>query len=96
MRKFFDKEKVLDEEISPLIDKLVDICRKHEIPMACQFEYAYLQNDGSLLSTTVQTHGSEQIKVVSIMMLHQKEILAGADAILKGMTMLSDKKDVPN
>ncbi len=35
----FDKEKVYDEEIFPLITKVVEICQKHEIPMVASFTY---------------------------------------------------------
>jgi len=35
----FDVEKVLDEQISPLMKQLLDICKEHKIPMVASFAY---------------------------------------------------------
>jgi len=35
-----DNEKVYDEQINPLMTKIIAICKKHKIPMLATFEYA--------------------------------------------------------
>lgn len=42
MEKKFDKERVYDERIAPLMKEIMKICREEEIPMAAQF---YLQQE---------------------------------------------------
>lgn len=32
-----DKEKIYDEQIAPLVDKIVEICKRHEIDFAVNF-----------------------------------------------------------
>ena len=34
-----DNEKIYDEQISPLMTKIIAICKKHHIPMAAVFQY---------------------------------------------------------
>lgn len=36
----FDKEKVHDEQISPLVNQIIAICKEHQIPMLATFCYA--------------------------------------------------------
>lgn len=33
----YDKEQVYDEQISPLMAQIIEICKREEIPMAVQF-----------------------------------------------------------
>lgn len=40
MEKRFDKEAVHDAEISPLMDKIIAICKREGIPMVAAFCYA--------------------------------------------------------
>jgi hypothetical protein len=35
-----NKEKIYDEEISPLIKKIVEICEKNDIPLFATFQYS--------------------------------------------------------
>lgn len=35
-----DKEKIYDEEISPLMEKIIEICKKHKIPIFASFQYS--------------------------------------------------------
>lgn len=35
-----DKEKIYDEEIFPLMEKIIGICKKHKIPFFASFQYA--------------------------------------------------------
>ena len=48
-----DKEKVYDEEIFPLMEKIVNICNKHDIPLFATFQY----NDGGFCSTSMSKKG---------------------------------------
>lgn len=36
----FDLEKVYDEEITPLMTKIIDICKAHKLPMFASFLYS--------------------------------------------------------
>ena len=49
-----DKEKVYDEEIFPLMEKIIDICNNHEIPLFTTFQY----NDDGFCTTcaTKESH----------------------------------------
>lgn len=47
------KEKVYDEEIAPLMAKIIEISKNHEIPMFAEFQYedegfvtTYIKHDG--------------------------------------------------
>lgn len=35
-----DNEAIYDQEIAPLMSQIIDICKKHQIPMFATFEYA--------------------------------------------------------
>jgi hypothetical protein len=35
-----NKEKLYDEQISPLIKKVLSICKEHKIPMFCEFQFS--------------------------------------------------------
>ncbi|QBP90714.1 hypothetical protein E1A90_04495 [Bacillus mycoides] len=36
----YDKEKIYDEEIAPLMQQILEICRREELPMVAQFYHA--------------------------------------------------------
>jgi hypothetical protein len=36
---FFNKEDVYDNEISPLMQKIIAVCKKHDIPMLASFTF---------------------------------------------------------
>ncbi len=44
--EFFNKEDVYDNEIAPLMKDIIDICKKHEIPMLCSFTYENCEDNG--------------------------------------------------
>ncbi len=48
-----DKEKIYDEEIYPLIEKIVDICNKHDISLFASFQYS----DDGFCNTCVSKDG---------------------------------------
>lgn len=39
-RELEDNEDIYDEQISPLMERIIAICKKHEIPMIMSFEFA--------------------------------------------------------
>jgi len=54
-QRAWDKESVYDEQIFPLMSKVIAICQEHEIPIVCTFQYGHSDEDGALLCTTVLT-----------------------------------------
>ena len=52
----FDKEKVLDEQIQPLISQLYDICNEHGIPMMACFTYKNHSKHGADRCLTLINH----------------------------------------
>lgn len=51
--EYFDKEDVYDDEISPLMNKIIGICKKHNIPMIASFAYENCQDNGIGCCTTL-------------------------------------------
>lgn len=47
-----DLETVYDDEISPLMEKIIAICHKHEMPMLASFCYRDNDGDGQDFCTT--------------------------------------------
>lgn len=39
MKELFDLESVYDNEISPLMKQIIEICNKHQMPMLCSFAF---------------------------------------------------------
>lgn len=50
------KESVYDEQINPLMTKIIAICNEHEIPLVCTFQYGEEEGVGALFCTTVLTN----------------------------------------
>jgi hypothetical protein len=40
MKEPFDLEEVYDEEIFPLMAKIIEVCKRHEMPFVASFQYA--------------------------------------------------------
>lgn len=51
--EFFDCEDVYDNEISPLMRQIIEICNKHKIPMICSFAYENDEDRGLGQCTTL-------------------------------------------
>lgn len=51
--KEFDLEAVYDNEISPLMRKIIDICNEHEMPMICSFAYEFGKEETAGFCTTL-------------------------------------------
>ncbi len=76
----YDKESVYDEEIAPLMQQIIEICKREELPMVAQF---YLKekrenNDKPMYCSTVillakedmKSEVHEQLKYISEVMRH--------------------------
>ena len=49
----YDKESIYDDEIHPLMAKIIDICQRERIPMAAIFDIKDDGEEGPLLCTTI-------------------------------------------
>lgn len=64
--ELYDLEKVYDDEISPLVNKIIDICNEHKIPMICSFAYENSDELGYGLCTTMHNaHKNRYVKEFS-------------------------------
>ncbi len=50
--EFWTAEDVYDEQISPLMSRIIAICKEHQIPMVAQFQYANDEENGPAFCTT--------------------------------------------
>ncbi len=53
----YDKEAVYDSEIAPLVAQILDVCKKHDLPLVLSVQYAAVDGVESYCSTTIP--GSE-------------------------------------
>jgi len=80
----FDKEAIYDDEIHPLMAKIIEICLRERIPMAATFAIKDDGEDGPLLCSTVidgedvdpETPGLEVIKRVREAILQKPLFMA--------------------
>lgn len=56
-----DKEKVYDEQIFPLMAKIIEVCKAHEIPMAATFQYC---EDERCTSTLPFPHATTEMTAI--------------------------------
>ena len=55
----YDLEQVYDEQISPLMKQIIEICKEHDLPVVASFAYAYNADEGDKkLCTTNINMGS--------------------------------------
>lgn len=59
--KAFDLEKVYDEQIYPLMDKVIAICKEHKIPFVAAFQYASDGEDDHAFCTSAVLHKERPI-----------------------------------
>lgn len=62
MEEFYDLEAVYDEQISPLMQQIIEICKQHKMPMLCSFAFEHCEENGvgdctTLLNFDGRTHG---------------------------------------
>ena len=51
--EIFDKEDVYDDQISPLMREIINICNEHGIPMIASFTYEVCEDRGPCRCTTL-------------------------------------------
>lgn len=64
----WDKEAIYDEQVSPLMTKIIAICKEHSIPMVAQFQYADTEENGPAYVTTslpIKDVASDHIREMS-------------------------------
>lgn len=60
-KKYFDLESVYDSEIAPLMTKIIEICKTHEMPMLAAFFYQNTEEDGAGFCNTKLFFTSREI-----------------------------------
>lgn len=53
MESLYNLESVYDEQISPLMQQIIEICNKHQMPMICSFAYEHDAEKGIGACTTI-------------------------------------------
>lgn len=76
--EIFDLESVYDEQISPLMKQIIDICKEHNLPMIASFAFENCEERGPGCCTTHLSFKERPIKE-----------FAEAMSIIKGKTLLS-------
>jgi hypothetical protein len=51
--ELYNKEDVYDDEISPLVQKIIEICKENKIPAIMSFAYAANEEEGTGCCTTL-------------------------------------------
>lgn len=59
---YYNLESVYDEQISPLMKQIIDICKEHNMPMVASFAYENSEEKGHGLCTTALTFEGRHIK----------------------------------
>ncbi|PFV35706.1 hypothetical protein [Bacillus thuringiensis] len=74
----YDKENIYDEQIAPLLQQILDICKKEEIPMVAQFylaeESPYVEEVKPLYSSSViipKSHNSDKKGIQHLKSINQ-------------------------
>ena len=60
--EYYDLERVYDEQISPLIKQIIDICKENNMPMIASFAYENCEEKGIGCCTTTLTYEGRRIK----------------------------------
>jgi hypothetical protein len=61
MEQPFDLEAVYDNEIAPLMAKIISICREHKLPMFATFLYASSDDQNDYCTTNLPFKGEREI-----------------------------------
>lgn len=56
----FDLEKVYDEQIYPLMDEILKICKEHKMPVLASFMYQRTEEDGDGFCTSFLSFTEER------------------------------------
>jgi hypothetical protein len=59
----YDLEKVYDEQVAPLMSKIIEICKEHKMPMVASFQYQVDEERGPGFCTTIMVDGPDSKEV---------------------------------
>lgn len=79
MSKHWSKEDIYDNEISPLMAKIIAICKEHDMPLAATVQYANEEDGGAAYCTTMipGTRSDERvIRIIKAMLPERPFALA--------------------
>ena len=93
---FYTREKVYDDEIAPLMSKIIDVCRKHNIPMVASYQYENTEEEGAGFCTTILVGSPSKTEKfpAAESLLRAAEILKPRKATTLAITITSDKVSV--
>lgn len=57
MTEHYDLESVYDEQIAPLMEKIIGICKEHGMPMVASFAYASSDEAEDCCTTSIPVEG---------------------------------------
>lgn len=95
--KFWDKEDVYDNQISPLMTQIIAICKEHNVPMVAQFQFRNDEEEGPGLCTTtlpIEGFACEKIRRIGAAMQPERPICI-AETIEKlpgGVTKITSRR----
>ncbi len=90
----FDLEQAYDEQIAPLMARIIEICKQNKIPMAAEFLVRISQNDEEDYRTTFMDHIKERGKIEHMDRIREAlEIRRRAASVLT-LTTKNKKGDV--
>ena len=70
----YDFEEVYDNEISPLMAQIIEICKTHKIPMVFDCQYANTEGEGpGYCTTALAWKGRASPKILKLIKLAQPE-----------------------
>jgi len=81
----YNLESVYDEQIRPLMQRIIDICKANNLPMIASFAYENCEEKGIGACTTVLTFDNRAIKeFADAMSVIRREPLFSAFTIMSG------------
>ena len=83
--EIYNLESIYDEQISPLMQQIIAICKEHNMPMVASFAYENCEEKGLGCCTTTLTFGGRSIKefAEATPVIHGKSLFA-AFTIMSG------------
>ncbi len=66
--RYFNKETVYNNEISPLVKQIIAICKEHEIPMLAVFTYENCPQKGVGRCTTLLNELAPDLQDIGLQM----------------------------
>ena len=69
----WNKESVYDNEINPLMAKIIEICKREKMPIVCSIQYEDSDENGAGICTTVITEDTASPKMKRLGDAHRPE-----------------------